>query len=77
MSDHADRVCIIGAGPSGLSALYHFNKLQKSGVKIPEVVCYEKQSDIGGQWNFSWELYRYIAIDYLIDQSLKQEVHGH
>ncbi|CAB3981873.1 senecionine N-oxygenase-like [Paramuricea clavata] len=48
------RVCIIGAGPSGMSTMYHFDKLKKQGTEIPDVVCYEKQSDCGGLWNYSW-----------------------
>ena len=48
------RVCIIGAGPSGMSAMYHFDKLKKQGKEIPEITCYEKQSSPGGLWNFTW-----------------------
>ena len=48
------RVCIIGAGPSGMSTLYHFHKLKKLGIEIPEVVCYDKQSNWGGMWNYTW-----------------------
>jgi trimethylamine monooxygenase len=48
------RVCIIGAGPSGCSALRAFKSAQEKGETIPEVVCYEKQSDWGGLWNYSW-----------------------
>ena len=56
----ATRVCLIGAGPSGCSTLFNFVELEKKGVKIPEIVCYEKQDDWGGLWNYSWrtgELY--------------------
>ncbi|GAA2376716.1 NAD(P)/FAD-dependent oxidoreductase [Gordonia cholesterolivorans] len=48
------RVAIIGAGPSGMAALRAFKSAEKSGSEIPEVVCYEKQDDWGGQWNFTW-----------------------
>ena len=51
----AKRVCVIGAGPSGMSVLFHFNKLRKQGKEIPEIVCYDKQSDWGGLWKYSWE----------------------
>ncbi|KAL4232886.1 hypothetical protein ACF0H5_007573 [Mactra antiquata] len=44
------RVCVIGAGPSGMSVLYQFAKLRK----IPNIVCYEKQSTWGGIWNYTW-----------------------
>lgn len=42
------KVCIIGAGCSGLAALK--NCLQ---VGITDVICYEKLSDIGGNWRFT------------------------
>ena len=48
------RVCIIGAGPSGMSALVHFDKLRKAGQEIPEIVCYESQKEIGGLWVYTW-----------------------
>uniref|UniRef100_A0A0P6F4R4 Flavin-containing monooxygenase n=1 Tax=Daphnia magna TaxID=35525 RepID=A0A0P6F4R4_9CRUS len=50
----ASRVAIIGAGPSGLSALRAFSQAEKNGEKIPEIVCFEKQNDWGGMWNYSW-----------------------
>ena len=55
MSRDKLRVCIIGAGPSGMSVLYQFNQLKAQGEQLPEVVCFEKQSDWGGLWNFSDE----------------------
>ena len=48
------RVCVIGAGPAGLATLSSFRRLEKTGSRIPQLVCYEKQSDWGGMWNFSW-----------------------
>ena len=48
------KICVIGAGPSGLSVLCWFSKLAKEGRQIPEIVCYEKQSNWGGLWNYSW-----------------------
>lgn len=48
------RICIIGAGPSGMSTLVHFDKLRKKGKEIPEIVCYDKQTDCGGLWNYTW-----------------------
>ena len=44
------RVAIIGAGPCGMSLLQAFRTAEKNGDAIPEVVCYEKQSDWGGLW---------------------------
>ncbi|QIB52123.1 NAD(P)-binding domain-containing protein [Pseudomonas sp. OIL-1] len=48
------RVAIIGAGPSGLAQLRAFQSAQQQGCEIPELVCYEKQADWGGLWNYSW-----------------------
>ena len=48
------KVAIIGAGPSGLAQLRAFESAQKKGEKIPEIVCFEKQEDWGGLWNYSW-----------------------
>ncbi|MFC0581202.1 NAD(P)-binding domain-containing protein [Micrococcoides hystricis] len=48
------RIAIIGAGPSGMAQLRAFESAKAQGVDIPELVCYEKQDDWGGQWNFSW-----------------------
>ncbi|XP_060062603.1 trimethylamine monooxygenase-like isoform X2 [Ylistrum balloti] len=47
------RVCVIGAGPSGMSYLYQDRKRRDSGDTY-EVVCYEKQSNWGGLWNYTW-----------------------
>ena len=48
------RICIIGAGPSGLAMLRAFESAEKKGAKIPELVCFEKQEDWGGIWNYTW-----------------------
>ncbi len=48
------KICVIGAGPSGLSVLCWFAKMSREGKQIPEIVCYEKQSDWGGLWNYTW-----------------------
>lgn len=48
------RVAVIGAGPSGLAQLRAFQSARKKGAKIPEVVCFEKQADWGGLWNYTW-----------------------
>ena len=48
------RVAIIGAGPSGMAQLRAFESAEKKGQEIPELVCFEKQDDWGGQWNYSW-----------------------
>lgn len=48
------RIGIIGAGPSGLAQLRALESLRRQGRSVPEVVCFEKQSDWGGMWNFTW-----------------------
>jgi trimethylamine monooxygenase len=48
------RVAVIGAGPSGLAQLRAFQSAKAKGEDIPEVVCFEKQSNWGGLWNYTW-----------------------
>jgi len=48
------RVAIIGAGPSGLAQLRAFQSAKDKGEDIPEIVCFEKQDDWGGLWNYTW-----------------------
>jgi len=49
------KIAILGAGPSGLAQLRAFEASRLAGVKnLPEIVCYEKQNDIGGMWNYTW-----------------------
>ncbi|MNJ08417.1 Phenylacetone monooxygenase [compost metagenome] len=48
------RVAIIGAGPSGLAQLRAFQSAHAKGAAMPEVVCFEKQADWGGMWNYTW-----------------------
>lgn len=48
------RVAVIGAGPSGLAQLRAFKSAADKGADIPEVVCFEKQADWGGLWNYTW-----------------------
>ena len=31
-----------------------FERAQSKGNDIPEIVCFEKQSDWGGLWNYTW-----------------------
>ena len=48
------RVAVIGAGPSGLAQLRAFQSAQNNGEDIPQVVCFEKQDNWGGLWNYTW-----------------------
>lgn len=50
----AKRVAVIGAGPSGTAQLRAFQSAKEKGADIPEVVCFEKQDDWGGLWNYTW-----------------------
>lgn len=47
-----ERICVIGAGPSGMSVLYQFANMD-GGCDV-DLVCYEKQKEWGGLWNYSW-----------------------
>jgi trimethylamine monooxygenase len=51
MSLPKKRICIIGAGPGGMTALYQLKLLVGDSI---DVKCYEKQSIWGGMWNYSW-----------------------
>ena len=48
------RIAVIGAGPSGLAQLRAFQSAAQKGAEIPEIVCFEKQDDWGGLWNYTW-----------------------
>ncbi|WP_324753424.1 NAD(P)/FAD-dependent oxidoreductase [Roseovarius sp. Pro17] len=48
------RIAILGAGPSGLAQLRAFHSAKENGEEIPEIVCFEKQDDWGGLWNYTW-----------------------
>ena len=48
------RIAVIGAGPSGLAQLRAFQSAAKLGAEIPEVVCFERQTDWGGLWHYTW-----------------------
>ncbi|MGH1484107.1 MAG: NAD(P)-binding domain-containing protein [Geminicoccales bacterium] len=48
------KIAVIGAGPSGLAQLRAFQSAAAKGTDIPEIVCFEKQDDWGGLWNYTW-----------------------
>lgn len=50
----ASRVAVVGAGPCGLAQLHAFEEARAQGADVPEIVCFEKQSDWGGLWNYTW-----------------------
>jgi trimethylamine monooxygenase len=48
------RIAVLGAGPSGTAVLRAFYSAQLKGIEIPSIVCFEKQDDWGGLWNYTW-----------------------
>jgi len=48
------KIAIIGAGPCGLAQLRAFKSAEETGADVPEIVCFEKQDNWGGLWNYSW-----------------------
>ena len=48
------RIGIIGAGPSGIGQLHAFQLARDRGEMIGHLVCFEKQSEIGGAWTYTW-----------------------
>ena len=54
MSLKREKICVIGAGPGGMSTLFHWQLLKKSGRDLPDIVCFEKQDKWGGLWNYNW-----------------------
>jgi len=48
------KVALIGTGPCGLSFLRSLYQAKQKGEDIPEIVAFDKQSDWGGLWNYSW-----------------------
>ena len=37
-----------------MAALRAFQSARRKGAEVPEVICYERQSDYGGIWNYTW-----------------------
>ncbi|MBT4041338.1 MAG: NAD(P)/FAD-dependent oxidoreductase [Rhodospirillales bacterium] len=48
------RIALIGAGPSGIAVMRAFQSAAQKGEDIPEIICFEKQDDWGGLWNYTW-----------------------
>ena len=59
MTTKRTKVCVNGAGPCGMSAMFHFGQM---GNQAPEVACYEKGNTWLGLWNFTWMTGKYIYI---------------
>ena len=37
-----------------MSVLSWLGKMRREGREVPDIVCYEKQGDWGGLWNYTW-----------------------
>lgn len=52
------KVCVIGAGPSGMAFLSNvLREQEETSTEAPpeiEIQCFEKQKDLGGMWNFTY-----------------------
>ena len=55
MDSKNQKICVIGAGPSGLSVNVAFKMAKDAGEQIPEVVVFEKQETYLGLWNYTWK----------------------
>ncbi|HEX6074398.1 MAG TPA: NAD(P)-binding domain-containing protein [Micromonosporaceae bacterium] len=60
MYDRGDAVCVIGAGSSGLAAV---KNLRERGFAVD---CYERETDIGGAWNWRHDRSPVYASTHLI-----------
>jgi trimethylamine monooxygenase len=60
--EQAKRICIIGAGASGICTLkafaYYKDQLEANGNPngeiFPEIICYEQMAEPAGIWNYTW-----------------------
>ncbi len=70
-SDRLDRVCVIGAGTSGLAMV---KNLKASGYRVD---CLERERDLGGNWNIDLPCSRVIASTHLISSKKLTEYLDH
>lgn len=49
-----NKIALIGCGPSGMAVLSAFDESKKNGDSVPDIVCFEKQSEPTGLWNVTW-----------------------
>lgn len=69
--DRTDRVCVIGAGTSGLAMV---KNLRQAGIKVD---CLERESDLGGNWNIALRCSRVMASTHLISSKKLTEYLDH
>jgi trimethylamine monooxygenase len=48
------RICVIGAGPAGMSMLIQLKLREREGLGPFEITCFESQPTWGGVWNYTW-----------------------
>ncbi len=60
VSDRGDTVCVIGAGASGLTAI---KNLREHGFGVD---CYERETGVGGAWNWRHDRSPVYASTHLI-----------
>lgn len=48
------KIAIVGAGPAGICLMAALKRAKDRGENIPQIKCFEKQKDHGGQWNYDW-----------------------
>ena len=71
VSDRSDRVCVIGAGTSGLVAI---KRLREAGYRVD---CIEREPDLGGNWNIALGTSRVIESTHLISSKRLTEYLDH
>ncbi|QDT70411.1 4-hydroxyacetophenone monooxygenase [Planctomycetes bacterium MalM25] len=71
VDDRSDRVAVIGAGTSGLTAV---KNLLEHGVRVD---CFERESDLGGNWNAALPCSRVIDSTHLISSKQLTEYLDH
>ena len=48
------RICVIGAGPAGMSMLIQLKLREREGLGSFDITCFESQPTWGGVWNYTW-----------------------
>jgi thioredoxin reductase len=71
VEDRTDRVCVIGAGTSGLAMV---KNLRQAAIKVD---CLEREADLGGNWNIALPCSRVMASTHLISSKKLTEYLDH
>lgn len=71
VEDRSDRIAVIGAGSSGLAAL---KNLKEAGFAVD---CFEREEDLGGNWNIALPCSRVIGSTHLISSKKLTEFVDH